>query len=290
MIYITGYYRVRLTELGEDVKVFHHQIVKFNQEPDRQYTAFPSQNDTTWGNLFSNLGQLDKSNPFFSERRDPQPLSPPNRANWKMVSPRRTPFHNFNMMYNSPKKSSLFDNRPKKPSSPLYHHSPQMQLLENCLKNIMDSPLPGRIPELSMMHSFHKSPGNKRIFPTNFPPRSAGVEPVVHNNMNIVPAKNSEHGRGSTRPLHTMAGQLVWSGDLPPKDVSDSKYSRKVFLGGVPWDITDRDLENTFGRFGSLDVEWPPTKNGQKPKGYVYIVFNDSSSVVNLLDYCNLLR
>lgn len=79
---------------------------------------------------------------------------------------------------------------------------------------------------------------------------------------------------------------LTWSGKLPPKDVNDNKYSRKVFLGGVPWDITDEDLDNTFSRFGSLSVEWPPIKNGQKPKGYVYIVFDESASVNTLLDYC----
>ena len=95
----------------------------------------------------------------------------------------------------------------------------------------------------------------------------------------------SEHIKQKAKPTPALP-YLTWSGNLPPKDVNDNKYSRKVFLGGVPWDITNEDLENTFSRFGTLTVEWPPIKNGQKPKGYVYIVFDESSSVNTLLDFC----
>ena len=80
----------------------------------------------------------------------------------------------------------------------------------------------------------------------------------------------------------------VWSGDLPPKNEINPCYSRKVFLGGVPWDITEMDLQKHFNKFGQLIVDWPPTKKGQisPPKGYVYIVFDDERSVNNLLNHC----
>ena len=32
---------------------------------------------------------------------------------------------------------------------------------------------------------------------------------------------------------------FTWSGQLPPKVYRNPAYSCKVFLGGVPWDITE---------------------------------------------------
>lgn len=31
----------------------------------------------------------------------------------------------------------------------------------------------------------------------------------------------------------------TWSGQLPPRNYKNPTYSCKVFLGGVPWDITE---------------------------------------------------
>lgn len=31
----------------------------------------------------------------------------------------------------------------------------------------------------------------------------------------------------------------TWSGQLPPRNYKNPVYSCKVFLGGVPWDITE---------------------------------------------------
>lgn len=34
----------------------------------------------------------------------------------------------------------------------------------------------------------------------------------------------------------------TWSGQLPPRNYKNPIYSCKVFLGGVPWDITEGEL------------------------------------------------
>ncbi|XP_057611928.1 cytoplasmic polyadenylation element-binding protein 1 isoform X8 [Chionomys nivalis] len=87
----------------------------------------------------------------------------------------------------------------------------------------------------------------------------------------------------------------TWSGQLPPRNYKNPIYSCKVFLGGVPWDITEAGLVNTFRVFGSLSVEWPgkdgkhprcPPK-GNMPKGYVYLVFELEKSVRALLQACS---
>lgn len=37
---------------------------------------------------------------------------------------------------------------------------------------------------------------------------------------------------------------FTWSGHLPPKIYKNPIYSNKVFLGGVPWDITEGIFKN----------------------------------------------
>ncbi|XP_070256559.1 cytoplasmic polyadenylation element-binding protein 1 isoform X1 [Myotis yumanensis] len=100
--------------------------------------------------------------------------------------------------------------------------------------------------------------------------------------------------------LHRQAAAVneatcTWSGQLPPRNYKSPVYSCKVFLGGVPWDITEAGLVNTFRVFGSLSVEWPgkdgkhprcPPK-GNMPKGYVYLVFELEKSVRALLQACS---
>uniref|UniRef100_A0A8C9SX44 Cytoplasmic polyadenylation element binding protein 1b n=2 Tax=Scleropages formosus TaxID=113540 RepID=A0A8C9SX44_SCLFO len=95
--------------------------------------------------------------------------------------------------------------------------------------------------------------------------------------------------------LHRQAAAVneatfTWSGQLPPRNYKNPLYSCKVFLGGVPWDITEAGLINTFSSYGPLTVEWPG-KDGKHPhcppKGYVYLVFESEKSVRGLLQACN---
>ena len=46
----------------------------------------------------------------------------------------------------------------------------------------------------------------------------------------------------------------TWSGHLPSRSYKNATYSCKVFLGGVPWDITEISLTNAFKQFGSIKV------------------------------------
>ncbi|XP_070619050.1 cytoplasmic polyadenylation element-binding protein 1 isoform X3 [Erythrolamprus reginae] len=100
--------------------------------------------------------------------------------------------------------------------------------------------------------------------------------------------------------LHKQAAAVneatcTWSGQLPPRNYKNPVYSCKVFLGGVPWDITEVGLISTFRVFGSLRVEWPgkdskhprcPPK-GNMPKGYAYLVFESEKSIRALLQNCS---
>ncbi|KAF5273068.1 hypothetical protein FQR65_LT04810 [Abscondita terminalis] len=79
----------------------------------------------------------------------------------------------------------------------------------------------------------------------------------------------------------------TWSGVLPGRTNKPIGYSSKVFLGGVPWDISEQLLVQTFKQFGNIRVEWPgKDKQATQPKGYVYIIFETEKNVKALLQAC----
>ena len=43
----------------------------------------------------------------------------------------------------------------------------------------------------------------------------------------------------------------TWSGQMPPRNYKNPTYSCKVFLGGVPWDITECKYANLLSIFSS---------------------------------------
>jgi len=80
----------------------------------------------------------------------------------------------------------------------------------------------------------------------------------------------------------------TWQGQLIPKKQAGrhSSFSSKIFLGGVPWDITEESLMQAFMEFGPVRVEWPGKDNNPTPKGYLYIVFEDEDRIKELLSQC----
>ena len=71
----------------------------------------------------------------------------------------------------------------------------------------------------------------------------------------------------------------TWSGFLPQSIEEPVAYSPKVFLGGVPWDVTEAILISTFKQFGPVRVEWPAKAPSAQPKGYAYIIFESEKQV-----------
>ncbi|XP_076461024.1 cytoplasmic polyadenylation element-binding protein 2-like [Babylonia areolata] len=67
------------------------------------------------------------------------------------------------------------------------------------------------------------------------------------------------------------------------------RYSRKVFVGGLPPDIDEEEITAAFRRFGPLVVDWPhkaESKSYFPPKGYCFLIFQDELSVQNLIEMC----
>ncbi|KAJ8317726.1 hypothetical protein KUTeg_005630 [Tegillarca granosa] len=67
------------------------------------------------------------------------------------------------------------------------------------------------------------------------------------------------------------------------------RFSRKVFVGGLPPDIDEEEITAAFRRFGPLVVDWPhkaESKSYFPPKGYSFLLFQDEMSVQALIDAC----
>jgi cytoplasmic polyadenylation element-binding protein len=89
-----------------------------------------------------------------------------------------------------------------------------------------------------------------------------------------------------------VEASYTWSGQLPRRmRTKNPIYSCKVFLGGIPYDLTDSDLHCTFAQFGHIQIQWPGKDiksaidgAAANKAGYVYIIFEFITNK-NLIDY-----
>uniref|UniRef100_A0A915CYN3 RRM domain-containing protein n=1 Tax=Ditylenchus dipsaci TaxID=166011 RepID=A0A915CYN3_9BILA len=98
-------------------------------------------------------------------------------------------------------------------------------------------------------------------------------------------------------PVFKPDARGIWNGDLPPRNYTNPRFSLKIFVGGVPWDVSEDTLMNAFRPYGVSHVEWPGQsprsskgrgggREEKKPTGYVYVVFKSELSISFLLADC----
>ncbi|KNC25710.1 putative RNA-binding protein orb2 [Lucilia cuprina] len=98
-------------------------------------------------------------------------------------------------------------------------------------------------------------------------------------------------GNGATAYLDPNMKLNSPSRSSPHSQGSDhtARFSRKVFVGGLPPDIDEDEITSSFRRFGPLVVDWPhkaESKSYFPPKGYAFLLFQDENSVQQLIDSC----
>ncbi|NXE72251.1 CPEB4 protein, partial [Cochlearius cochlearius] len=125
--------------------------------------------------------------------------------------------------------------------------------------------------------------------------------PAVNNWEDVLRIRNFSFGQSSLFPMEDgflddgRGDQTLHSGLGSPHCFSHQngerveRYSRKVFVGGLPPDIDEDEITASFRRFGPLIVDWPhkaESKSYFPPKGYAFLLFQDESSVQALIDAC----
>jgi len=70
-------------------------------------------------------------------------------------------------------------------------------------------------------------------------------------------------------------------------------YSRKVFIGGLPFDIEKSQIMDAFTPYGKFVIDWPKRAPQQQVKsrdyafpGYVFVIFHEDDAVHKLLAKC----
>ncbi|KAK6185791.1 hypothetical protein SNE40_007944 [Patella caerulea] len=84
-----------------------------------------------------------------------------------------------------------------------------------------------------------------------------------------------------------ISGSLRGSPNSQPGVEHMERFSRKVFVGGLPPDIDEEEITAAFRRFGPLVVDWPhkaESKSYFPPKGYCFLIFQDELSVQALVE------
>ncbi|XP_074772304.1 cytoplasmic polyadenylation element-binding protein 4 isoform X4 [Athene noctua] len=145
-----------------------------------------------------------------------------------------------------------------------------MHSLENSLIDIM------RAENDSLKGKFRK------IYP------GSGIACLVNGQSSLFPMEDGflDDGRGD-QTLHSGLGSPHCFSHQNGERVE--RYSRKVFVGGLPPDIDEDEITASFRRFGPLIVDWPhkaESKSYFPPKGYAFLLFQDESSVQALIDAC----
>ena len=72
-------------------------------------------------------------------------------------------------------------------------------------------------------------------------------------------------------------------------EFQEERFSRKVFVGGLPPDIDEDEIVTHFRRYGNLIVDWPhkaESKSYFPPKGYAFLIFQEERSVQELIETC----
>lgn len=177
-----------------------------------------------------------------------------------------------------------------------YQHDQQLQ---SPLGSPLSSPLappdkawsPGSLPN-SMSGSLPGSPlymssplrGPGPLTTPSTPP-SPGSSPMARLSLSLDQHRTQRLSGVSAADCDATC---TWSGTLPTRSFENPNFSVKVFLGGVPWDITEPMLAHGLRQFGMVRVEWPVSKQPgvPPPKGYAYIIMECEKQVKALLRSC----
>ncbi|MEN2499496.1 MAG: Cpeb2p [Marteilia pararefringens] len=73
------------------------------------------------------------------------------------------------------------------------------------------------------------------------------------------------------------------------EEIAERIYSRKIFVGGLPSQLSQEDILIVFSIFGPHRVDWPYKKSllsSIPPKGYCFLIFEEEVSIMRLLSKC----
>ncbi|CAF3417210.1 unnamed protein product [Rotaria socialis] len=116
---------------------------------------------------------------------------------------------------------------------------------------------------------------------------------TIDNDDNRLKLAAANERRQATRHFGKVSQNMCWCAPLPVKpraySINPPSLSNKIFLGGIPHDLNERELATRLSQFGPVRIEWPAENNRTRRRtnhgksGYAYAIFDKESSVHELL-------
>jgi hypothetical protein len=117
------------------------------------------------------------------------------------------------------------------------------------------------------------------------PPSAYGNGTIVHSQ----PQPQVVHSAGRSNSMPSWRGYLPMK--FEPMTIDQyqitTHFSQKVFLGGIPAELTEAELLLVLRKFGKCNIKWPKNDgiNHNMP-GFCHVVYRESRSVCELLKHC----
>ncbi|CAF1588958.1 unnamed protein product [Adineta ricciae] len=97
------------------------------------------------------------------------------------------------------------------------------------------------------------------------------------------------HTANRSNPMPSWRGYLPMRFEPMTMDQYqiNTHFSQKVFLGGIPPELTEAELLLVLRKFGKCNIKWPKNDGlTHNMPGFCHVVFRESRSVCELLKHC----
>ncbi|CAF1267653.1 unnamed protein product [Adineta ricciae] len=97
------------------------------------------------------------------------------------------------------------------------------------------------------------------------------------------------HTANRSNPMPSWRGYLPMRFEPMTMDQYqiNTHFSQKVFLGGIPPELTEAELLLVLRKFGKCNIKWPKNDGlSHNMPGFCHVVFRESRSVCELLKHC----
>ncbi|CAF3749496.1 unnamed protein product [Rotaria sp. Silwood1] len=143
------------------------------------------------------------------------------------------------------------------------------------------------IPSTMTDNDLQRVPHSWMFMSSTLPSYEMG--PVVRQQQQQLPVPQLVHSTNRSNSMPSWRGYLPMKFEpmLMDQYQMTSNFSQKVFLGGIPAELTEAELLLILRKFGKCNIKWPKNDglNHNMP-GFCHVVFRESRSVCELLKHC----
>jgi RNA recognition motif-containing protein len=106
----------------------------------------------------------------------------------------------------------------------------------------------------------------------------------------FVIVQNADDADKVVNANHLLDSKKIEAKRAIPKDEIQESNTRKLFVGGIPVNITDDEFKNHFIKFGTVtEIQIVKDRNTGKSRGFGFVTFEDKDNVDHVLTFPHVL-